>query len=910
MSHTMASPWQQQLPALLAPSPMSLAHRLSHVEHPSVASIAHLEVSAAERGERRNEEDSDLRELSFTPVHAPVIALGTHVAGSIRTSSRRSMAHLFSSRFPEIRDGHNQVAEVLDPSEAVNFDPHREEADPLQANTLILQFLAFTRVPQAGVGEGWPRCVHFTFQLYRFPPVTTQRLQLLEGEGWRGPDDPCVLSPVGADGTPSPGAPGLQLQYCVDPTTLKPGERVWFLRYLALHSLHIDVWDSDSLLLIGSSAVELKHVLRQGRPAVQVCHELEVITTEYLQDIAVAGDHVPAVSVYTAVKGRLHLRIGNVGGVVQATPSSMAMLPPSRSCVFRPNPTDGGFPGGSLSTHAILGLNARNVRRAQRLPEIDGELASLLQSRMREVGGALLHGRGETEEVRQRKSERMAAVRQHENTTPTGQDKTTMPHRRREDRLQHTNDLRVIEVYRERCKAEGISAMLSQAITTTHTIYATLATAEFFEFVLKNPFNVPQTVTIECDDPELSVIVKAEEWRYFKDLTKTSTPLEAEMFHLKGSGSAPQVYLRPKESIHIPLKYQTFLSGHTWPSKDMGSLKNAESAQFSYKQQSNTILSKSIKAVFRAEDGQPLAVCRVRVEPTPHVVDQTFRFYQPELNFLKKAIRLPPDTVSRADGHASLHVRSSDPNVICHASNTAPGEPYDIYLKVPGCPSPQIKKFFITVFMDPWLASPAQTWQVYVHYLQRLDVSCVCGTRSWHSLVLRGTQTIRKVQCFTSHPLELQVDPAEVFALPALAVQDVRLGVRLLRCGASFRYVTAVDADTRQLVAAWLLSATCRQPLVSRAFEIRVPVGGGRGSTKKLGFTNPYSSRRHFLLCCDHPDLLQFKEERFQIEGGESYSIGLRFAPSQTAGTQEILIFINDEEDKNEETFCVRVVYR
>lgn len=58
---------------------------------------------------------------------------------------------------------------------------------------------------------------------------------------------------------------------------------------------------------------------------------------------------------------------------------------------------------------------------------------------------------------------------------------------------------------------------------------------------------------------------------------------------------------------------------------------------------------------------------------------------------------------------------------------------------------------------DPWLASPAQIWQVYVHYLQRMDLSCVCGTLSWHSLVLRGTQVIRRVKCYTSPPLELQV---------------------------------------------------------------------------------------------------------------------------------------------------------
>ncbi len=75
--------------------------------------------------------------------------------------------------------------------------------------------------------------------------------------------------------------------------------------------------------------------------------------------------------------------------------------------------------------------------------------------------------------------------------------------RHRAERVQHSRDLRVIEAYRERCKAQEITNMLSQAITTKHTLYATLGTAEFFEFVLKNPFNVPQTVAIECDDPDL-----------------------------------------------------------------------------------------------------------------------------------------------------------------------------------------------------------------------------------------------------------------------------------------------------------------------------------------------------------------------------------------------------------------------
>lgn len=55
-----------------------------------------------------------------------------------------------------------------------------------------------------------------------------------------------------------PGSPGLQVQFRVDDGFLKPGEKRWFLRYLALHTMHIDIWDSDSLLLIGSTAIELK----------------------------------------------------------------------------------------------------------------------------------------------------------------------------------------------------------------------------------------------------------------------------------------------------------------------------------------------------------------------------------------------------------------------------------------------------------------------------------------------------------------------------------------------------------------------------------------------------------------------------------------------------------------------------
>lgn len=58
---------------------------------------------------------------------------------------------------------------------------------------------------------------------------------------------------------------------------------------------------------------------------------------------------------------------------------------------------------------------------------------------------------------------------------------------------------------------------------------------------------------------------------------------------------------------------------------------------------------------------------------------------------------------------------------------------------------------------DKWMAAPSQIWQIYVHFLERVDVSCVSGQRSCQSLVLRGRQAVRKVQCFSSHPQEIEV---------------------------------------------------------------------------------------------------------------------------------------------------------
>nr|DBA16425.1 TPA: hypothetical protein GDO54_003819 [Pyxicephalus adspersus] len=906
ISHSSKIPLQK-VPSQLMPSPM--AFQMSHAEIPGASGITHLEAEIGDRNLEYSAADH-LQELAFSPVHAPIVAMGTQTGSTTSILSRAALARLHSVGFPEILDCNNEVAEVVDPSSPVNFNPQREEADYLQCNEIVLQFLAFSSVQQGNLSMNWPQTLYFTFQFYRLQPVTTPRLQLVQCKGTPRSETPArVIVSLNKDGSINQGCPGYQLKYMVDPGFLKPGEQRWFLRYLALQTLQIDVWDGDSLLLIGSAAVEMKHLLRQGRTAVQVSHELEVITTEYEQDTMVmSGDVskqgvIKPIGVHTVIKGRLHLRMGNAGHLSDQRLKRSESLPASRSRIVTSHDGRSGFQGGSLFSSRSLSTK-KNVSQAQKLADLDSELAAMLYSRMKEASMAYQQPNSETDAAHRRKMERMMAVRKLESQENLLNRKPFLlsPH---EERTQHTRDLQIIEAYRERTKAECISSMLNQAITSNYTVYATLGTAEFFEFQLKNPYNVHYTVSIEIDQADLRVVVDTQEWRHFKELTNTTTPIEENMFHVNQEGALPQLYLRPKEAVHVPFRYQTFSLDHTTMLQDTGGLSQ-------YKP--NTMSSKIIKVSFRTSDGKPIAILRVNVEPQPHVVDQTFRFYHPELTFLKKSIRLPPwyslpgAPVGMPGEEPELFARCSDPNVICDTKKLGHGEPQDVFVKVAGGPSPQIKKFFIVLYTDRWLAAPIQIWQIYVHSLKRVDLSCVTGQLTQMSLVLRGTQVVRKVRAYMSHPHELKVDPNDVFVLPPNGIQDLHIAVRPNKAGSRFIYLNLVDVDHHQLVASWLVCVVSRNPIISKAFEITIP-SGDKGCNKKITYTNPYQVKKRYSLQTNRVDLLQFKEDTFEVGAGETYTIGLRFAPSDSKGMEEILIFINDHEDKNEETFCVKVNY-
>jgi nephrocystin-4 len=260
-----------------------------------------------------------------------------------------------------------------------------------------------------------------------------------------------------------------------------------------------------------------------------------------------------------------------------------------------------------------------------------------------------------------------------------------------------------MEFYRNQTKHDQIINKLYDYMTTEYVIYPNFGVVEFFEFIITNPFNDAQTVTIIIDDPDIQVVTDSREWRHLKLLHQIYSQVEDNMFNKQELDPTkqlkyPQIFLRPKETINVPLKFQTFRADNSVESDRISLKYNNDS--FIRNVSSKYEIRKS-HVYFKAQDNSPIAILRLIVDQQPHVINQTFRFNECEHSFLKKTIRLPSSARALAadstrllsgdiklDGTAvdagtsQLYVRSSDPNVVVESQPVTIGEPHDIFIKV------------------------------------------------------------------------------------------------------------------------------------------------------------------------------------------------------------------------------------
>ncbi|KAG6592622.1 nephrocystin-4-like protein [Phytophthora cinnamomi] len=155
-----------------------------------------------------------------------------------------------------------------------------EVKDPFKANEIRFHFAAYRACsPGAEVKTGMhcspaPARVYFTFQFYNFPPTRTETLRLSKAfdNGAGGEIQTFLLM---RDSTAN--KPSLAIQFDVDTTsTMNPLETRRFAEYLKWNNLYVDVWDADSLFQLGTFAIPLHELLRQGNSVKKFQAEVEI----------------------------------------------------------------------------------------------------------------------------------------------------------------------------------------------------------------------------------------------------------------------------------------------------------------------------------------------------------------------------------------------------------------------------------------------------------------------------------------------------------------------------------------------------------------------------------------------------------------------------------------------------------
>uniref|UniRef100_A0A5K4F5E9 DUF1619 domain-containing protein n=2 Tax=Schistosoma mansoni TaxID=6183 RepID=A0A5K4F5E9_SCHMA len=904
--------------------------------------------------------------------------------------SRAAYAKIYSAGFEPIKTENGDPPFTIDPQTDTidEFKFVKEEVDLLNQNEIIFQFLAYSgfvsRSSSTG-GHNSPEQIYFTFQFYRFPQVVTSTLfigQSLDDCPSSNGDSFRILwkskrqrekSFSSIELNPSIGksenqSPGYKVVFRIDPNYFKPGEMEMFFNYLLRTTMQIDVWNAKSHILLGTCMIELKHLCRQGREAVQITYSTEILNSnDNLFDDESSSSSPPD------IQGCLLLRLANIGHRKELIPKEITIRNNNRKKYLisqRDATCFRKFTGGDLSNMKSNDDTTGIVVRAHKIKPTNTELQRMLKvdsaseekSPMTIKASKLVKNQSGIEDVTTlEKLERLHSSLKSVEGLKNVWDNTKLSEKSNIKTLllDGKPQLDTISHYRDQKKHELFERIINKATTIEHELSTSFGCTEFFEYQLKNPFNIEDTVNvnIEDDSNSLSFVMDPREVRALKLAFNIDTPTEDDLFALDMKNNYHDhnnndnierkslkrnnviLFLKPNETVLIPMKYEEATMFQC--TKQYDGVGDRNLFEFTSSIEDNPVqMKRVIQVIFKSTTyGKIISQLILHIHIQPPIIDHSFRFFHPELSFMKKILRLPRNIIDWRNSFTTnnrtiqqvnqqIWVRVSDSDVLT-VSNVQ-GDIVDLLIKVGLGKSPQVREFLMSVYVEPFQIRPAYIWYWAIHSLQRVDAIATVGQLSPPiGLLLRTDDFMsntgsKRITIYTSHPNEVFIGteftsndfqknlPTEDLTLCVTSRSVYELKVRLCPkyVGKKSYQVNVVDTDNQRVLRAWILCVDARQPEITKSFNIKLPRKEIiTACNKRIAYTNPYQCKKTLILETNRSDLVQFKESIMEIPAAGTVQIGLHFVPQATVDSEQIYIFIKDEQGKNLETFLIIAQY-
>ncbi|KAG2522009.1 hypothetical protein JM16_005764 [Phytophthora kernoviae] len=495
---------------------------------------------------------------------------------------------------------------------------------------------------------------------------------------------------------------------------------------------------------------------------------------------------------------------------------------------------------------------------------------------------------------------------------------------RGEDSLRRFEDektqlLRVLSYYRDGHKKALVYSLLREQVTTSLTLFPSFGELMFFELPFVNPYNHNDRFRIELLLPssreiavvlDLEIVRNSDEWTFYREnlplaygfLNKT-TEVENEMID-----DQDEVVMDAHDQLRIPLRLRWLDTSNNFT--------RYESTDAKSKTKSAIPLSVVIKS---CSHGHTAALFNIELLPQPFPCHRVLRFSHPAASIWRWKLRYP----------RGKFVVCMDPSVAMELLRNGQDETNSSGLASFRCrvgEYPALETFFVVLYDDKYYARVYEVWQIRIQSKLRVDVHAVLGQSMRHELVIKGDgapsrqgavsgESKRHVKCFTPvlHRSIIQFRPAQVFSLVPQAFNRIEFAFCAVEADVGNQMVVLVnlvDIETHELVGAWSVHVTLALPVISKTYELRLPVD--RAAQKKISYANPWDQPQTIVLRSSAPRLLVPKEPVLQLPSNGQAFLRLAFAarPQSTAASEDIYLFINDKRtDQSEECLLFQVTY-
>ena len=384
--------------------------------------------------------------------------------------------------------------------------------------------------------------------------------------------------------------------------------------------------------------------------------------------------------------------------------------------------------------------------------------------------------------------------------------------------------LEAARLYRTVHRDSKIKEVLESSITTDHTIEPSFGQVSYFQYTLRNPYSEERILGIHFDDPELELVTDADEWRHLNKVFGLGGVVEDDM--LSQDTQFFNVWLQAHQEVKIPFKLRLRSASPVLPSSAPGGAMTVSTEVATAADEAPGRRKIAVSFMARRNGGGDVLVyvLNVLVRPRAMVVDQVFRFYHGEKDFLKKRVlvdslvsggasaagwRQPLGLVS--DAGARKHVWASSTSVIVSSiANAHDSRVEEVHLKYRCENAGDSVSFYVVLYNDAYHTSVYEIWQCHISTLQRMDLQGFVGEieRQGCCFTLRSKHGPKSVTAFASHPAELVLDSTSTLQL---GEQVVEVPFQYQPCQAGRRdiLVNFIDASggSAKPLYSWLISA-------------------------------------------------------------------------------------------------------